>query len=339
MEGDEMLRIGVISTAAIGLKRVIPGIAASQRCRVDAIASRTTARAEAAARELGIPTAYGSYEALLADPDVDAIYNPLPNHLHTEWNLAAIRAGKHVLAEKPLAMNAAEAESVFTEAERNGVKVVEAFMYRTHPTWREVKRLVDAGEIGPLRHVQTFFGYRNLDPANIRNITEAGGGALYDVGCYAINSAILLFGGEPEVIGATIDRHHSIDHDGTTATFGTDTVTAAVLRFPNGTATFACATALEHGQWVHIIGEGGRIELWIPFNIPLDMPTYITVAKGGEPPVAPDVRRIEFAVADQYATQADAFAAHVLDGEPPAISPAESLATMRTIDAVFATAR
>jgi predicted dehydrogenase len=328
-----MMRIGVLSTAAIGVRKVIPGIATSERCAVTAIASRSLERALAAAEQLGIPRAYGSYDELLADPDVDAVYNPLPNHLHTEWNRAAVRAGKHVLAEKPLAMNAAEAEAVFAEAERHGVKVVEAFMYRTHPTWREVKRLVDAGEIGALRHVQTFFGYRNLDPTNIRNIADVGGGALYDVGCYAINSAILLFGGEPEVVGATIDRHHS------EGTFGTDTVTAAVLRFPTGTATFACATALEHGQWVHIMGEGGRIELWIPFNIPPDLPTYVTVTKGGTPPVAPDIRRIDFPAADQYATQADAFAAHVLDGAPPAITPAESLATMRTIDAVFGAAR
>lgn len=330
---SDMLRIGVLSTAAIGVHKAIPGIGKSERCTVTAIASRSLDPAQAAASQLGIARAYGSYDELLADPDVDAIYNPLPNHLHTEWNLAAIRAGKHVLAEKPLAMDAAEAETVFAEADRHGVRVVEAFMYRTHPTWREVKRLVDAGEIGPLRHVQTFFGYRNLDPANIRNIAEVGGGALYDVGCYAINSAILLFGGEPEVVGATIDRHHS--H----GTFGTDTVTAAVLRFPTGTATFACATALEHGQWIHIMGEDGRIELWIPFNIPLDLPTYITVAKGGNPPVAPHISRIDFPVADQYATQADAFAAHVLDGAAPAVTPAESLSTMRTIDAVFGAAR
>ncbi len=328
-EGSDVLRFGVLSTAKIGRTKVIPGIAKSERCRVDAIASRSPESAERAASELSIERSYGSYEALLADPDIDAVYNPLPNHLHTEWNLAAIRAGKHVLAEKPIAMDAADAELVFAEAERHGVRVVEAFMYRTHPTWIEVKRLVDAGEIGPLRHVQSFFGYRNLDSANIRNIVEVGGGALYDVGCYTINSAMWLFGSEPEVVGATIERHHA------RGTFGTDTVTAGLLRFPNGTATFACATATEPGQWVHIIGEGGRIELWIPFNIPLDLPTYITVVQGGSPPVAPDIRRIDFPVADEYATQADAFAAHVLDGAAPAITPAESIATMRTIDAVF----
>ncbi len=329
----DVLRVGVISTAAIGVRKVIPGMMASPRCRVDAISSRSLPAAEAAAADLGIPTAYGSYEALLADPDIDAVYNPLPNHLHTEWNLAAVRAGKHVLAEKPLAMNVAEAETVFAEADRHGVRVVEAFMYRTHPTWLEVKRLMAAGEIGALRHVQTFFGYRNLDAGNIRNIAEFGGGALYDVGCYAINSARWLFGTEPEVIGATIDRDHM------EGSFGTDTVTAALLQFPNGTATFACATSIEHGQWVHIMGDTGRIELWIPFNIPPDLQTHITVAQGGSPPVAPAVRRIDFPPVDQYATQADAFAAHVLDDAPPAVTPADSIANMRVIDAVFVAAR
>ncbi len=327
---DRALRLGVISTARIGVNKVIPGIAKSSRCRVDAIASRSFEPARAAADSLGIERAYGSYEELLADPDIDAVYNPLPNHLHTEWNLAAIRAGKHVLAEKPFAMNAAEAEFVVAEAERHDVRIVEAFMYRTHPTWLEVQRLLAAGAIGTLHHVQTFFGYHNLDRDNIRNIAEFGGGALMDVGCYAINSARWLFGTEPEVVGATIDRHHG---------FGTDTVTAGLLRFPNGTATFACATTIEHGQWVHIMGDAGRIELWIPFNIPLDLPTSITVASGGKPPVAPDVTRIDFPVADQYATQADAFAAHVLDGAAPSVSPADSIANMRVIDAVLAVAR
>lgn len=330
---SDVLRIGVLSTARIATTKVIPGIARSARCRVEAISSRSPEAAEAAAGALGIPRAHGSYEALLADEGIDAVYNPLPNHLHATWNLAAIRAGKHVLAEKPFALDAAEAELVFAEAQRHGVRVVEAFMYRTHPTWLEARRLVQAGEIGPLRHIQTYFGYSNLDPANIRNIAEFGGGALYDVGCYAINSARWLFGTEPEVVGATLERTFA------GGSFGTDTVTAALLRFPNGSATFACATTLEPGQWVHIMGEQGRIELWIPFNIPPDLPTHLTVTHGGSPPVAPDVRRIEVPATDQYATQADAFAAHVLDGAPPAVSPADTIANLRVIEAVFAAAR
>lgn len=329
----DVLRLGVISTAMIATTKVIPGIASSTRCRVDAIASRSSSTAEAAAARLGIPRAHGSYEALLADPDIDAVYNPLPNHLHAEWNLAAIRAGKHVLAEKPFALTAAEAETVFAEAQRHGVKVVEAFMYRTHPSWLEAKRLVASGEIGTLRHVQTFFGYNNLDPGDIRNVVQFGGGALYDVGCYAISSARWLFDAEPEVVGATLERRHA------RGTFGTDTVTAGLLRFPTGSATFACATSIEDGQWVHIMGEAGRIEQWIPFNIPTDRPTHLTLTHGGAPPVDPAVRRIDIPVADQYATQADAFAAHVLDGAPPAVSPQDSIANLRVIEAVFAAAR
>lgn len=327
------LRLGVIGTAAIGVDLVIPATQRSSRCSVDAIASRAPEPAAEVARRLGIPRSYGSYDELLADPDIDAVYNPLPNHLHTEWNRAAIRAGKHVLAEKPLAMNAGEAEAVFAEADDAGVRVVEAFMYRSHPTWQAVRRLVAEGEIGTLRHVQTYFGYHNLDPTNIRNVLEFGGGALMDVGCYAINSAALLYGDElgtePEVVGATIDRHPE---------FGTDVVTSALLRFPGGTAGFTCATALEPGQWVHVLGSAGRIDIGIPFNIPVDLPTRVYVTKGGSPPVAPEVRTLEFEPCNQYTTQADAFAAHVLDGAPPNITPGQSIATLRTIDRIVAVA-
>ncbi len=323
MTEPRILRIGVLSTAKIGRQLVIPATQASDRCSVVAIASRDLERARSVAGELGIATAHGSYEQLLADPEVDAVYNPLPNHLHTEWNLAAIRAGKHVLAEKPIAMNAPEAETVFAAADEHGVRVVEAFMYRSHPTWHGVRQLIADGAIGAVRHVQVFFGYSNTDPANIRNIVEYGGGALMDIGCYAINAAALLFGDEPEVVGATMQRHPE---------FGTDIVTSAVLRFGGGSASFACATALEPGQWVHVLGTDGRIDLEIPFNIPTDIPTRVFVTQGGTPPVAPDVRTIEFDPCDQYTTQADAFAAHVLDGAAPNITPRESLATMRTID-------
>ena len=324
------LRIGVISTADIGLTKVIPAIQRSDRCDVTAISSRRADVAQDAAARLGIPEHFGSYESMLADPDIDAVYNPLPNDLHTEWNLAAIHAGKHVLTEKPFGMNASEIEVVFTEADRAGVKIVEGFMYRSHPTWLAVRELIRAGEIGELSHVQTYFGYSNLDPTNIRNIVEHGGGALMDVGCYGVNSACFLFDGEPEVVGATVDRHPD---------FGTDTVTSALLRFANGTAGFTCATALESGQWVHIVGTEGRIDIAIPFNIPIDIPTYVHVTKGGDPPVAPNVRTIEFAACDQYTTQADSFAAHVLDGAPPNITHAESMATMRVIDQIFVAAR
>jgi predicted dehydrogenase len=203
-------------------------------------------------------------------------------------------------------------------------------MYRSHPTWREAKRIVDEGGIGELRHVQTFFGYRNDDPTNIRNIAEYGGGALMDVGCYGINSAMYLFGTQPELIGSTNDRH---------ATFATDTVTSALLRFPNGTASLTCATAIEHGQWVHILGSNGRIEIGIPFNIPLERPTFVHIAQGGRPPEEPSIRTIEFPTCNQYTTQADAFAAHVLDGAPPTLTATDSIGTMRIIDKIFATAR
>ena len=200
---DRIVRFGVLGAANIG-RKVIPGIGASATCNVDAVASRDLAKAEAYAAELSIPRAYGTYEGLLADPEIDAVYIPLPNHMHAEWSIAAVRAGKHVLCEKPLAMNAVEAESIMRAASEADRYVVEAFMYRLHPSWVRVKELVDSGRIGELSNVQSFFSYFNDDPDNIRNQVEAGGGALYDIGCYCINLSRFLFGSEPVVESAMI---------------------------------------------------------------------------------------------------------------------------------------
>ena len=180
VSGD-MLRWGVLSTAKIGIEKVIPATAAAARCEVVAIASRDLSRAQAVASRLGIGRAFGSYEDLLADADIDAVYNPLPNHLHTEWTIAAARAGKHVLCEKPLALTARDAEEMIEAGDRGGVRLMEAFMYRHHPSWVAARELVAAGRIGRLQAVQSWFSYYNDDPANIRNILEAGGGALYDI--------------------------------------------------------------------------------------------------------------------------------------------------------------
>ncbi|MCL1595242.1 MAG: Gfo/Idh/MocA family oxidoreductase, partial [Actinomycetia bacterium] len=248
----DLVRFGVLGAANIG-RKVIPGINGSAMCRVDSVASRDLARAEAYADELSIPRAYGTYEALLADPEIDAVYIPLPNHIHAEWSIAAVRAGKHVLCEKPLAMNAVEAESVMRAATEADRYVVEAFMYRLHPSWVRVKELVDSGRIGELSNVQSFFSYFNDDADNIRNQVEAGGGALYDIGCYCINLSRFLFASEPVVDSATIQRDES----------GTDVVTSAILSFGSGTATFTCSTRLEDDQRVHIYGSKGRISIEI----------------------------------------------------------------------------
>ncbi|MGH2394773.1 MAG: Gfo/Idh/MocA family protein, partial [Candidatus Limnocylindria bacterium] len=200
------LRLGILSTARIARTKVAPAMQRAQRCEVVAIASRDVGRARAAADELGIPSAHGSYEALLADPEVDAVYIPLPNHLHAQWTTAAARAGKHVLCEKPLALTADDAQRAIDVCRAEGVRVMEAFMYRLHPSWVAVRQLVASGRIGHLQAVQSWFSYYNDDPHNIRNIREFGGGALYDIGCYSVNLSRMLFGGEPTRVRASSVR-------------------------------------------------------------------------------------------------------------------------------------
>jgi len=325
MSGD-LLRWGVLSTAKIGIEKVIPATVAAARCEVVAIASRDLGRAESAASGLGIERALGSYEDLLADPDVDAVYNPLPNHLHTEWTIAAARAGKHVLCEKPLATNAAEAERMIQVCEAEGVLLMEAFMYRLHPTWEAARDLLASGRIGELRAVQSWFSYFNDDPRNIRNIVEAGGGALYDIGCYCVNLSRMLFGAEPIRVQGRVTR------DPVT---GVDTLTSGILDFDDGIASFTCSTRAEPDQRVHIYGTQGRISLEIPFNIPWDRPTRVFVTAGGDPPVRPETEVLTFDPANEYSIQAERFAAAVLDRTPVPIPPSDAVGNLRVIEELF----
>jgi predicted dehydrogenase len=324
-----VLRWGILSTANIALEKVIPGMRSASRCEVLAIASRHGGRAEAAARDLGIPRAYGSYEELLADPDIDAVYVPLPNHLHPAWTITAARAGKHVLCEKPLALSAAEAQLMLDAGQEAGVVIMEAFMYRQHPSWVAVRELVASGRIGRLAAVDSWFSYHLDDPTNIRNIAEFGGGALYDIGCYSINLSRMLFGEEPVSVSSSIVRDPAS---------GVDILTSAVLTFPSGVATFTCATQVEPDQRVSIYGKTGRIAVEIPFNIPPDRPSRVFVTAGGDPPVAPATEILEFAPADAYGVEVDAFAAVVLDGAPLPVGGEDSVANLRVIERLLAAA-
>ena len=322
------LRWGVMSTADIGRTKVVPAMQRAARNRIAAIASRDIDKARDYAAELKIPTVYGSYEELLSDPDIDAVYIPLPNNMHAEWVMTAARAKKHVLCEKPLAMNAAEAARMVAVAEQEGVLLAEAFMYRLHPSWQKVRELVSSGAIGRLSAVQSWFGYYNDDPTNIRNIYEAGGGALYDVGCYCVNLSRLLFDSEPHrVVGSSVRDPE----------MGVDVLTSGILEFDTGTATFTCSTRTETDQRVHIYGTTGRISMGIPFNIPPDRPTEVYVTSGGNPPVAPAVETITFDTADPYTVQAEVFAAAVLDGTPLPFAPSDAVANMRVLDLLFET--
>jgi predicted dehydrogenase len=323
------LRWGVLSTAKIGRTAVIPAIQRSAHGTVVAIASRNGETAEAVAGDLGIPQAFSSYEALLAADDIDAVYIPLPNHLHAEWTMKAAAAGKHVLCEKPLTLDADEAQRVVAHCAAAGVVLQEAFMYRFHPQWLRTKRLVDDGHIGELRAVQAWFSYFNDDATNIRNVAEFGGGALMDIGCYPISVARWLFGAEPDDVQAI--AHHD-------PTSGVDVQTSAMMRFGTAQATFTVSTRSAPYQRVHVVGSAGRIEVEIPFNAPNDRPTRIFVTSGGQPSTAHATEIEEFGTVDQYTLQADAFAMAIREGRTGALPTADSLANMAVIDAVRAAA-
>jgi predicted dehydrogenase len=325
VSGD-VLRWGVLSTAKIGVEKVIPATVAAGRCEVVAIASRDLGRARAAASGLGIARAFGSYEDLVADPDIDAVYIPLPNHLHAEWTIAAAVAGKHVLCEKPLATNAADAETMIRACEAEGVLLMEAFMYRLHPTWEAVRASVASGRIGELKTVQSWFSYFNDDPNDIRNQVDTAGGALYDIGCYCVNLSRMLFGAEPIRVLGSVTRD---------AVMGIDVLTSAVLDFDDGIASFTCSTRAEPDQRVHIYGTEGRISLEIPFNIPWHRPTRVFVTAGGDPPVRPETEVLTFDPANEYSIQAERFAAAVLDGGPVPIPPSDAVGNLRVIEELF----
>ena len=322
------VRWGVLSTANIGVKKVLPAMQQGRFSTVAAIASRDLAKARATAKALGIPTAYGSYEELLADPDIDAIYNPLPNHLHVPLTIQAAEAGKHVLCEKPIAMSRAEAETLMAVRERTGVLIGEAFMIRSHPQWLRTKALIDEGRIGTLRSVAAHFSYHNVDPTNIRNKPETGGGALYDIGCYCIQAARYGFGAEPMRVCGLIDRDPQL---------GTDRLTSALLDFPAGQAIFTCSTQLVPYQRVHFFGTKGRIEIEIPFNAPPDRPTRLFLSNGDL--FGADIVTETFPTVDQYTLQGDDFSRAILEGTPLPVSLEEGIANMAVIDAIFSSAQ
>lgn len=323
----ETLRWGILSTANIGMTKVTPAIQRASNCEVVAIASRSSEAAQAAAEELGIDTSYGSYEDLLDADDIDVVYVPLPNHLHAEWVMKSASAGKHVLCEKPLAISATQAESMVAHCASAGVRLQEAFMYRHHPTWREVVRIVRSGQIGRLQGIQSWFSYFNDDPTNIRNRIDASGGAMMDIGCYNIHVARLLFREEPSTVRSIVrtDSH-----------MGIDIVSSGLLGFPGGgQSSFTCSIRSEDYQRVHIVGSDGRLDIEIPFNIPPDLPTRIFLTSGGEPPVNPATKNITFAPADAYTMQAEEFAGSILAGSEVEFPPEDAVANMRVLEAVL----
>ena len=311
---------GVLSVSKHFSYRVRPALKGSGTSAMAAIASRSRDKAERAAGEMSIPKAYGSYEELLADPGIEAVYIPLPNHLHAEWVKKAADAGKHVLCEKPFGMHAEDARQSIAYAQARGVLVMEAFMYRFHPQWRRVRDLVAIGEIGVVRAVHTLYAYSNTDPNNIRNILEAGGGAIPDIGCYAVSSARFILGREPSRVASFVARDPA---------FKTDTLSSAILDFGDARALFTVATQAHPTQSVEILGTGGTIRIPLPFNPYSDVPQEVTVAG------RLGVRTIEFPVVDQYAIMFDEMSRAIRAGGPVPTDPSDAVNNMKVLDALF----
>ena len=315
----DKVRWGILGTAKIALTKVIPAMQRSPWCEIAAIASRDFAKAEETAERLHIPKAYGSYEELLADGEIEAVYNPLPNNLHVPFTIKASEAGKHVLCEKPIALNATEASTLIDVRDRTGVRIQEAFMVRTHPQWLETRRLIASGKVGSLRAINGFFSYYNPDPANIRNQLELGGGALMDIGCYPINISRFLYAAEPRRVLGHIERDEATR---------TDTLSSALLDFPNGHSSFTCSTRLAPYQRMIFHGTEGQIEVLIPFNAPHDHPTQILL----------NDETIEFPICDQYEIQGTLFSQAIREDHEQAIPLEDSINNMKVIDAVFRSA-
>ena len=322
------LRWGVLGVAKIATAKVIPAMQRGTRTTVTAIASRDRAKAESAARALGIGKAYGSYEALLLDPAVDAVYIPLPNHLHVEWAIRAAEHGKHVLCEKPIALTAADARRLIDVRDRTGVRMQEAFMIRTHPQWIRAQEVVRSGRLGEVRSIAGYFSYYNDDPSNIRNVPEFGGGGLMDIGCYLINTSRFIFEREPTRVMGIVERDPRMK---------VDRMASMILDYDGAHCIGTCSTQLTPYQRVQIFGTLGRLEIQIPFNAPPDRPCRILVDPTGDLTGA-HIETLDFDACDQYTIQGDLFSQAVLDGTDVPVPLEDAVMNMECIEAVFRSA-
>lgn len=324
----EKIRWGILSTAKIGLNSVIPALQKGELSEVVAIASRGIDKAQVAAQSLGIARAYASYEELLADPDVDAIYNPLPNNMHLEWNIKIMEAGKHLLCEKPLGLTAAEVEEMIRVRDKCGVKAGEAFMVKSNPQWHETRQRIHRGEIGEPCLLQSAFTYYNVDPRNIRNIPSMGGGGMWDIGCYCVTMSRYVFEAEPLKVVASLE----IDKE-----FGTDKLGSVIMVFPTGQAQFFVSTQAALFQRMQIVGDKGHMEVRIPFTPPIDQPTFIDQDNGNYLPEG--ITRHEYPTVNQYTLMGDDFSRAILeDGEVP-VSFEDALNNTKVLTAIFESAK
>jgi predicted dehydrogenase len=322
---NEKVSWGILGVADIAVKRVIPAMQLGEWSQVVAIASRDIKKAQQTAEQLGIGKAYGSYEDLLGDPEVEAIYNPLPNHLHVPWSIKAAEAGKHVLCEKPISLTIQEAISLLRTRDRTSMKIEEAFMVRTHPQWNGVLNLIRKGRIGEVRSVMGYFSYYLRDPQNVRNILEYGGGALMDIGCYLVYTSRLVFGEEPRRVLALIEPDPEMR---------IDVLTSGLLDFPSGQCVFTCGTQIVPYQRVQILGTKGRIEIEIPFNAPPDQPCRIFIDDGVDLS-GRSAEILNFEVCNQYTIQGDLFSKSIRQGTELPVALEGSVRNMAVIEALF----
>jgi predicted dehydrogenase len=316
---------GILSTSNFALTKIIPALVKSDYVNVSAISSRDLSKARAAAKQFRIAKAYGSYEELLLDPEIEVIYNPTPNHLHVPWSIKALMAGKHVLCEKPIGMSSTEAQELLEVSKKYpNLKVMEAFMYRFHPQWQKAKRLVDDGSIGKPRTIHSFFSYFNINENNVRNQADIGGGGMMDIGCYNISLSRFIFESEPERVFGIVEYDPA---------FRTDRIVSGILEFAGGTSSFTCSTQLSPYQRVNIFGTEGRVEIEIPFNAPPDRPCRIWHQRGSE------IEEIVFDICDQYTIEGNLFSQAVINDTPVPTPLEDAVANMRVIEAVFESGR
>src|SRR6202045_101160 len=319
---------GVLGVANIAVKKVLPAMQRGEWCQIAAIASRDLKKAEQAAQQLGIGKAFGSYEELLADSEIEAIYNPLPNHLHVPWSIKAAEAGKHVLCEKPISLTVAEAKTLLAARDKYGVKIGEAFMVRTHPQWLRTRELIREGRIGKLRTIVGVFSYFNRDAKNVRSKPEWGGGGLLDIGCYPITMSRFMYGAEPLRVSGVLERDPE---------FGTDRLASAIMEFSGGQAGFTCSTQMVPYQRMQFLGTKGRIEIEVPFNAPPNKATRIFVDDGSDVGGA-EIKVQTIPACDQYTIQGDVFSKAILEDREVPVPLEDAIANMAAIDAIFRSA-
>ncbi len=324
MKNDRKIKWGILGTAKIATAHVIPGLKRANLCEVSAIASRDGDKAKTAANQFAIPKYYSSYEQLLEDPEIEAIYIPLPNHLHAEWSKKALEAGKHVLCEKPLALTVDEVHELIKVRDKSKHKIGEAFMVHTHPQWLKAKSLIRNPKFGGLQAIQGFFSYNNRDPENVRNKYDRGGGGLWDIGCYPVHTSRFMFGEEPEKVLA------SFIYD---SKFNVDKMVSAILQFPSGHACFTSSTQIVPWQTMHFFGEKQRVEIEIPFNQPGDFPSKLLIDDGSDVTGVPE--EIVIPPADQYAIQGDEFSRAVLENLEVPVPLEDTLYNTAVINALF----